>query len=151
MQIDDEKTLPNSNKATSSEKIESSDAFNISDIIGDDGRWQRRIFYITLLNISTIFHHLGISFLAFPVDYWCARPGGANISLETWKHQFLPNITRDGEIVHSQCEMFVWRNTTDIGSFNVNETEKCKTWEYSTKYYSVVQQVTKIFLYKNIS
>lgn len=133
------------------EKGINKETLDVTDIIGEDGKWQRKIFYMTLVcNITTAWNHLGISFLAFPVEYWCARPQGMNISLETWKSQFLPNVTIEGEISKSQCEMWINNFLTDEIYFQ-NQTKKCNSWEYSSDYYSIVEQVSENYCFSQCS
>lgn len=131
-----------------SEKEINKEMLDVADIIGEDGKWQRKIFYMTLVcNITTAWNHLGISFLAFPVDYWCSRPQGMNISFETWKSQFLPNITIGGEISKSQCETWTYNFSTDDEIYFQNQTQKCNAWEYSSNYYSIVEQVSEKYCF----
>lgn len=119
---------------------EESTAFDITNIIGDDGKWQRKIFFITFIcGISTSWNHLGISFLAFPVNYWCSRPNDGNMSLHTWKTQFLPNTTVDRELSYSQCEMYNISYTANHMYSVTNETQKCHSWEFSSDYHSVTE------------
>lgn len=133
------KATPDINVSSKGSKVR--ETLDFTDILGEDGKWQRKIFYMTLVcGITMSWNHLGISFLAYPVEYWCARPQGPNVSLYSWKNQFLPNITYRSDVSNSQCEVQAYNLTID-GKINfLNETEKCKFWEYSNEYYSIVEE-----------
>lgn len=48
---------------------------NVSDIIGDWGRWQKRIFGFFFVGaMFSAWHGLSVSFYAQPTDFWCATP-----------------------------------------------------------------------------
>ncbi|XP_035212350.1 organic cation transporter protein-like isoform X2 [Stegodyphus dumicola] len=116
-----------------------SDPIEFTDIVGGIGRWQVMLLLTTLLSgLPIAWNHLGMAFLAFPVDHWCARPNGMNESLETWFADYLPNEKTEGKLQHSQCEMFALNQST--AEVDRTKTVPCNTWEFSTGYYSLIEE-----------
>ncbi|XP_054708316.1 organic cation transporter protein-like isoform X2 [Uloborus diversus] len=107
-----------------------------TDIVGENGKWQVKLVLLSsICEFTSALNHLAMSFLAFPVDHWCSRPKDFNNSLDIWWSEFLPNATIKGLSQHSQCEKFVFNNT----SFNTTDriTVSCNAWEYSSEFNSV--------------
>lgn len=49
----------------------------LQDIIGDNGRWQKNIFYFyCTISIFQAFNNLGLSLMAPKVDFWCHGADG---------------------------------------------------------------------------
>lgn len=118
-----------------------SQTFDVTDIIGKSGLWQIKLLIMLMfLGVPAAWNHLGMSFLAYPVDHWCARPSGANISLEFWLADFLPNVTLKGKTQHSQCDMYAYNTTTK--SAIKNRTLPCDTYEYAPDFNSILIKVT---------
>lgn len=118
---------------------------DITDIIGKSGLWQIKILILTMaIAFTTAWNHLGMTFLAFPVDHWCARPAGTNIPLENWLTEFLPNTTLKGKMQHSQCKMFYFNQSFEIP--DTSWTVNCHSYEYAKDFNSVVNEVSDINL-----
>lgn len=114
---------------------------DVTDIIGKSGLWQIKILILTLFTgLPAAWNHLGMSFLAYPVDHWCARPPGANISLDYWLTDFLPNTTIKGKLHHSQCDMYVYNKTTN--SAIKSRTLPCDIYEYASNFNSILEEVS---------
>ena len=127
-----------------------SQSSDVTDIIGKSGIWQIKILILTLLmGFPSAWNHLGMSFLAYPVDHWCARPSGTNISLESWLTDFLPNTTIKGKPHHSQCDMYAYNKTTN--SAIKTRTLPCDIYEYTSDFNSILIEVSSILWHLNIN
>lgn len=141
-----EKKTPVSNEnsslflKTSMNKQESRPSpIEITDIIGHSGCWQMKILILTsITGITTSWNHLGMAFLAYPVDHWCSRTYSTNITIDTWWTEFLPNATLRGQPHHSQCEMYAFNTTA--GSAVKSRTVSCDSYEYSSDFHSIVEK-----------
>lgn len=122
------------------------DILEFTDMIGGCGKWQRKIFLITFFfGISQVWNHLGMTFLALPVDHWCARPDGSNITTHMWKTLFIPNMT-DNEEHYSQCTKYVLNSSADGDVIITSDTETCTEFEYSSAYHSIIEEVSRIYI-----
>lgn len=118
-----------------------SQTLDITDIVGKSGLWQiKLLIMMMLLGMPAAWNHLGMSFLAYPVDHWCARPPDANITVEVWLADFLPNVTLKGKTQHSQCDMYAY-NTTSNSAIK-SRTIPCDIYEYSSDFNSILIKVT---------
>lgn len=66
--------------------------FEITDVIGEDGLWQRCIFvYVFFMFMLASLNNYSMTFLAPNIDHWCARPQEArNLTVEQWRALAIP-------------------------------------------------------------
>jgi len=83
---DGKQTLPRSDSAPKC------DAFDVIDLVGGDGPWQRRMFWIlAVIAVLGAINNMVMTFLAPNTDHWCARPDDTNLTVEEWKAIGLPD------------------------------------------------------------
>ncbi|XP_023237742.1 organic cation transporter protein-like [Centruroides sculpturatus] len=114
---------------------------DFTDLIGTFGRWQKILFGIFAWSIIvSAMNFLNWPFLAYKVDYWCARtPKYMNVSVEEWKNISAPLEIRNGRTTHSRCEVY----DTDDEKYGKNFSKiPCRSWEYDHSQYknSVIEK-----------
>ncbi|XP_023229221.1 organic cation transporter-like protein [Centruroides sculpturatus] len=114
---------------------------DFTDVIGTFGRWQKILFgVITWSAIGVTLNNLNWPFLAYKVDYWCARtPEYMNLTVEEWKNISAPLEIRNGRTMHSRCEVY----DIDDTKYGKNFSKiPCRSWEYDHSKYknSVIEK-----------
>ncbi|XP_050032758.1 organic cation transporter protein-like [Dermacentor andersoni] len=122
---------------------------DVTNVIGDYGKFQRNVYLFCLLRgIPNGLHLVIYSFFLPAVEYWCARPDSlaANVTSEQWKSLVLSSNWTFGAYsssLHSgRCRMFDFELSGEgIPEFG-NVTVRCDSWEYGRSYYrsSLVQE-----------
>ncbi|XP_023229235.1 organic cation transporter protein-like [Centruroides sculpturatus] len=133
-------TIENTNG--SPEVEETAEKFqDFTDLIGTFGRWQKILFGVMAwIVIVSALNNLNWPFLAYKVDYWCARtPKYVNVSVEEWKNISAPLEIRNGRTMHSRCEVY---DIDDIKYGKNFSKIPCRSWEYDHSQYknSVIQK-----------
>ncbi|XP_067125290.1 organic cation transporter protein-like [Centruroides vittatus] len=100
---------------------------DFTDLIGTFGKWQKILIGIFAWSvIISALNNLNWPFLAYKVDYWCARtPKYKNLSVEEWKNISAPLEIRNGRTTKSRCEVY-GKNFSKI---------PCRSWEYDHTQY----------------
>lgn len=110
---------------------------NVSDIIGDWGRWQKQIFAFFFIGaMFSAWHGLSVSFYAPTADFWCATPGQV-------KFEERVNLTLLNHLIHSICQNMskeVWieesRLNKELRCHPTNDSsQSCQVWEYDSSFY----------------
>ncbi|XP_023237729.1 organic cation transporter-like protein [Centruroides sculpturatus] len=114
---------------------------DFTDLIGPFGKWQKILIGIMAWSlIVSALNNLNWPFLAYKVDYWCARtPKYMNVSVEDWKNISLPLEIRNGRKTHSRCEVY----DIDDAKYGKNFSKiPCRSWEYDHSQYknSVIEK-----------
>ncbi|XP_075558257.1 organic cation transporter protein-like isoform X2 [Dermacentor variabilis] len=122
---------------------------DVTNVIGDYGKFQRNVYLFCLLRgIPNGLHLVIYSFFLPAVEHWCARPDGlaANVTSEQWKSLVLSSNSTSGAHLSSlrggRCRTFdvelSGEGTPEFG----NATVRCDRWEYGWSYYrsSLVQE-----------
>ena len=109
--------------------------------IGEFGRWQRNVFLLScVIQLSTAFPGLSITFLSANTDFWCTPPDEyADMDVEKWRNFSSPLIEQGGTMKRDQCN--VW-NTSDYSQPSDNATRACDDWTYNRTTYTntVIQE-----------
>ncbi|XP_049274256.1 solute carrier family 22 member 7-like [Rhipicephalus sanguineus] len=121
---------------------------DVTNVIGDYGKFQRNVYLFTLLREAPSAIHLVIYSFFFPtVEHWCAMPETlvGNITSEQWKVLVLPNSSSNADSSthrHRHCEAFDIDVTEEGVLMHRNTSLPCEKWEYGTSYYkgSMVQE-----------
>lgn len=121
---------------------------DVTDVIGEYGKFQRNVYLFCLLRgIPNGLHLVVYSFFLPAVEHWCARPEhlASNFTSVEWKQFVLPNSTfPDPSHASSwnRCIMFGTHMETDGVPALAEERVPCERWEYGTSYYksSMVQE-----------
>ncbi|XP_023219719.1 organic cation transporter protein-like [Centruroides sculpturatus] len=90
--------------------------------------------------IGPALNNLNWPFLAYKVDYWCARtPKYINLSVEEWKNISAPLDFKNGRTTHSRCEVYDIDDTEYKKNFS---KIPCRSWEYDRSQYknSVIEK-----------
>ncbi|XP_067125232.1 organic cation transporter protein-like [Centruroides vittatus] len=114
---------------------------DFTDLIGAFGKWQKILFGMLAWSvIVSALNNLNWPFLAYKVDYWCARtPKYMNLSVEEWKNISAPLESRNGRTTHSRCEVY----DIDDAEYGKNFSKiPCRSWEYDRSQYknSVIEK-----------
>ncbi|XP_045588887.2 organic cation transporter protein isoform X1 [Procambarus clarkii] len=147
------KTIQTEEEGKAGEKVTpcSSEAFQtLLGKVGDYGRWQWRIFFITsFCGLFNAFHNLAAVFLCASPDHWCQVPGleGVNTTLD------LRNISIPWEVEegggagkYSSCSYYVrdWDQLVASGALSGDalpdlptnvSTTTCHHWNYDHSIY----------------
>ncbi|KAH8029558.1 hypothetical protein HPB51_001283 [Rhipicephalus microplus] len=115
---------------------------DVTNVIGDYGKFQRNVYLFTLLREAPSAIHLVIYSFFFPtVEYWCAMPETltGNITSVQWELLALPNSS---SYPRHQCEFLEFDVTVERVVVLGNTSMPCETWEYGRSYYkgSMVQE-----------
>ncbi|XP_023244015.1 organic cation transporter protein-like [Centruroides sculpturatus] len=114
---------------------------DFTDLIGGFGRWQKTLIGISVWNVAVFaICNLNWPFLAYRVDYWCARTSKyMNMSVEEWKNISAPMEIRNGRTTHSRCEIYDINDEKYEKNFS---NIPCRSWEYdhSQYRYSVIEK-----------
>ncbi|KAL3199872.1 hypothetical protein MRX96_013441 [Rhipicephalus microplus] len=121
---------------------------DVTNVIGDYGKFQRNVYLFTLLREAPSAIHLVIYSFFFPtMEYWCAMPETlvGNITSVQWKLLALPNSS---SYPRHQCEFIEFDVTVERVVVLGNTSMPCETWEYGRSYYkgSMVQETSSILL-----
>ncbi|XP_067122694.1 organic cation transporter protein-like [Centruroides vittatus] len=114
---------------------------DFTGLIGTFGKWQKILFGMLAWSIIvSSLNNLNWPFLAYKVDYWCARtPKYMNLSVEEWKNISAPLESRNGRTTHSRCEVY----DIDDAEYGKNFSKiPCRSWEYDHSQYknSVIEK-----------
>ncbi|CAN8002628.1 unnamed protein product [Ixodes hexagonus] len=119
---------------------------DVTSVIGEYGKFQRKIFIFCLLRGFPTGLHLVVYTFFFPaVEHWCAPPDElvGNVTVDEWKTLALPRETGlGGKVQYSSCFMFpVERVGSELVALD-NSTVACDRWEYGESFYrhSCVQE-----------
>ncbi|XP_023237727.1 organic cation transporter protein-like [Centruroides sculpturatus] len=114
---------------------------DFTDLIGPFGKWQMMIIgMMAWCIIVSALNNLNWPFLAYKVDYWCARtPKYVNLTVEEWKNISAPLEIRNGRTTHSRCEVY---DIDDIKYGKNFSKIPCRSWEYDHSQYksSVIEK-----------
>ncbi|XP_022192162.1 organic cation transporter protein isoform X2 [Nilaparvata lugens] len=113
----------------------------ISQSIGEFGRWQFLLtFLLSLVNFPCTFHIFAPTFEGAQRDFWCARPPGRNVAVDTWKSfSGIFDIDKDGNAIYDPCRVKdvivpLSINRSEIVITYSNDSvpwKKCLEWEYN--------------------
>ncbi|KAL1473867.1 hypothetical protein MTO96_038408 [Rhipicephalus appendiculatus] len=114
---------------------------DVTNVIGDYGKFQRNVYLFTLLREAPSAIHLVIYSFFFPtVEHWCAMPEtlDGNITSEQWRVLVLSNSSSNADSSahrNHQCEAFSYNPTEEGALVQVNTSLPCDKWEYGESYY----------------
>lgn len=116
---------------------------DVTDVIGEYGKFQRNVYLFCLLRgVPNGLHLVVYSFFLPTVEHWCARPEhlAANFTSEQWKHFVQPNSTSTSS--WDSCTTFGGNVSIDGISTVGEDRVPCEQWEYGNSYYksSMVQE-----------
>ena len=118
----------------------------LTKLTGVKGKWQ----FVTVLTVelSVILHSMQMfanKWMSFPVDHWCARPAGLNLTADEWRNISAPLLPNGA---YDKCNVFDISYDVDTERPQQNATDivPCFAWEYDHSMFTV-----HIFFCPNLS